>query len=161
MMNWGDYFTYDSELGVLLWKLPRPRRHIGSVAGNKHANGRCWTVHVTIYGKQKRFYAHRVIWEMCHGNIPDGMCIDHIDGDGLNNRIDNLRAVTLSENQRNRRLVITSKTGIHGVINQKGGYSIYCAKKYIAWKKDFFEACCTRKSAEIRLGYHVNHGRIL
>lgn len=43
--------------------------------------------------------AHRVVWFLHHGTMPD--CIDHIDGDRSNNRIENLRAVTRKENSQN------------------------------------------------------------
>ncbi|MEY2577101.1 MAG: endonuclease [Verrucomicrobiota bacterium] len=55
-------------------------------------------------------YMHCVIKEMIedHG-IPAGMVVDHLDGDGLNNRRDNLEIVTVAENARrwhNRKLTI-------------------------------------------------------
>lgn len=43
--------------------------------------------------------AHRVVWFLHHGTMPD--CIDHIDGNRSNNRIENLRAVTRQENSQN------------------------------------------------------------
>ena len=49
----------------------------------------------------KCLYAHRIIWEMLKGPIPDGMVIDHINQDKSNNRIENLRCVTYGENNGN------------------------------------------------------------
>lgn len=43
-------------------------------------------------------YAHRVIFEAVHGEIPDGLEIDHLNGNKADNRIRNLEAVTKSEN---------------------------------------------------------------
>lgn len=50
-------------------------------------------------------YVHRLIWQHVHGPIPDGMHIDHINGDKADNRLANLRLVTPAENAQNRRSV--------------------------------------------------------
>lgn len=44
---------------------------------------------------------HRLVWETFKGEIPEGMQIDHIDGNPENNRLDNLRCVTPKENSNN------------------------------------------------------------
>ena len=48
-----------------------------------------------------RQYAHRLVWFMFNGPIPDGVMVDHIDLDKSNNRLDNLRLVTKSGNAQN------------------------------------------------------------
>lgn len=152
-----SFFNYDTETGVLTWSQTRNGRGCieGRVAGAITHGGRYRTV--VVLGK--RYYCHRLAWEIVNGPIPSGLCIDHIDGNGLNNRIANLRVVTLSDNQRNRRMVKTNKTGIQGVHPFKGGFTVICAGRHITYTKDFFEACCARKSAELAHGYHSNHGR--
>ncbi len=45
-------------------------------------------MHIEIYQKNK-------------GNIPEDKVIDHINGDRLNNKIENLRCVTYQENRKN------------------------------------------------------------
>lgn len=55
--------------------------------------------YVSIDGKLK--LAHRLVWEAFNGVIPEGMEIDHINTDRLDNRLENLRLVTPSENKRN------------------------------------------------------------
>jgi len=60
---------------------------------------------------------------MNFGPIPDGIHIDHIDGNPGNNKIENLRLATNAENQRNRQGAnADSKSGIRGVSPQKGGW---------------------------------------
>lgn len=44
---------------------------------------------------------HRLVWETFKGEIPEGMVIDHIDGNRSNNSLSNLRLVTQSENMDN------------------------------------------------------------
>jgi hypothetical protein len=50
--------------------------------------------------------------------IPKGYHVDHINRNGLDNRLCNLRVVTASQNQANRRLGI-STTGFRGVTFSK------------------------------------------
>lgn len=56
-------------------------------------------VRVTV--RKTQYLVHRLIYVMKHGQIPDGMEIDHIDGNRSNNRIENLRLVTSRENSFN------------------------------------------------------------
>lgn len=46
---------------------------------------------------------------------PDYMQIDHIDGDGLNNRRENMRIVTHQQNQQNTRISCKNTSGVKGV----------------------------------------------
>lgn len=155
-MDCNSLFTYDAESGRLLWRVSRPGRGCvaGWEAGTKAHHG-----YRAVMVDGKKYYAHRIIWQMHFGTIPADKCIDHIDGNGSNNRLENLRVVTLSENQRNRKRGKLNKTGVDGVFRHKGGFSVYCASQYIIHTGDFFEACCARKSAERKFGYHQNHGR--
>lgn len=59
-------------------------------------------------------FMHRAIMDAGHGQQ-----VDHINGDGLDNRRKNLRFCTNSQNQQNRRF-ITSSTGFKGVTFNKG-----------------------------------------
>ena len=76
--------------------------HLLSMAGKKYA--------VRNLPGRKTAYMHRVI-----APPMPGMVVDHIDGDGLNNRRGNLRQATISENVRNRRISKNNRSGFKGV----------------------------------------------
>jgi len=50
--------------------------------------------------KDHVYSIHRLVYETFNGPIPDGMKIDHIDGDRSNNALSNLRLVTQSDNMK-------------------------------------------------------------
>lgn len=68
-----------------------------------------------IQFNKKRYYTHRIIWEMFYGKIPDKMVIDHIDGNPSNNRIDNLRCLEHAQNLHASRKLTNNTSGYLGV----------------------------------------------
>jgi diaminopimelate decarboxylase len=64
---------------------------------------------------KKTWKAHRIVWIMHFGEIPEGMLIDHINGVGTDNRVSNLRLATRTENGRNAKKRRTSKSKYKGV----------------------------------------------
>ena len=67
------------------------------------------------YGKGRVVYMHRVIWEQHNGPIPKGMQIDHINGDRLDNRPENLRICTSQQNHFNQHKVTIHSSQFKGV----------------------------------------------
>lgn len=65
---------------------------------------------VTIKGRKYSFKLHRVVID-----APPGMMVDHINGDGLDNRRANLRLVSMSQNQMNRRTLDGCSSRFKGV----------------------------------------------
>lgn len=60
-------------------------------------------------------FAHRVIWEMHNGEVPEGMEIDHINGVKHDNRIENLRCVDRWVNCKNAAMRKDNTSGVTGV----------------------------------------------
>lgn len=108
--------------------------------------------------------AHRVIWAMTTGEWPTDQ-IDHINGDKSDNRASNLREVNNSENCRNRPIRIDNTSGVQGVTfhvrmrKWQARIAENGREKTLGTFADKEEAIAARKAAELRLGYHINHGR--
>ena len=113
-------FDYRDDTGELLWRertetskydLRHNRNKANTVVSNtQHGYGR---VNISYRGKVHYFKTHRLIWYLVYGYWAD--TIDHKDGDGLNNKIDNLRECSPQENAWNRKPKHSNKSGIKGV----------------------------------------------
>ena len=129
--------------GVLYWK--------PSKAGTIDGAGYYQT---GIQGKY--FKNHRLIFLMHHGYLPS--LIDHIDGNRLNNKIENLREATRSQNSFNSMKSKLNTTGVKGVAwrndIQKYRARIYANKK--TYKLGTFEKIEDAEKAvsEARKKYH-------
>jgi hypothetical protein len=95
--------------GELRWKNPKTNRlKKGDVAGTFKDGYRRISLDYTLH------YAHRLIWLYHYGVAPNGM-LDHIDMNRSNNRIENLREVTPTQNSMNRLKNKSNKSGFKGV----------------------------------------------
>ena len=153
-------FDYDKETGNLIWKAPNTNNQkIGDIAGS--LTPKVGYIRVGINGK--KYYAHRLIFLYHKGYLPK--TIDHINCDKVDNRIENLRAVTDSQNQHNRKLNSNNTSGYKGVYYHKP-LNKWCAKIRLEYKgihlgyyKTPEEAdAVVRKAREELHGSFANHG---
>lgn len=111
----------------------------------------------------KMYYVHRIIYKLCTGLEPD--IIDHINGNPVDNRIENLRSVSNAENSRNASVNINNTSGVSGVSwsKSRGKWEAYiwdkCKKINLGRYEHLEEAVAARTLAESELNYHENHGR--
>jgi len=87
-------FDYDTEAGRLIRKTGR---FSGQLAGSLNSRRR----RIASIG-DKSFSHYKLVWIWHHGAVPEGLTIDHIDRDPANDRIENLRLATPSQQQLNR-----------------------------------------------------------
>lgn len=175
-MNWHEFFFYLD--GEIYWK-ERPRDHFKNEAAWKHnkkvfcgkragaivGSPRSATRYRQTEVWSKAHKNHRIIWEMHNGPIPDGMVVDHINGNGLDNRIENLRLVDSVDSAHNLPMLSSNTTGIVGV-NWHNSARAWQARICMAGKRIdlgrypcLLDAVAARIRAEREYGYHKNHGR--
>ena len=150
---------YNPSTGLFIWKSDRTSTvREGDVAGT-NCKG-----YITITINGKRYQAHRLAWLYMTGNLPNNQ-IDHINGVRDDNRFCNLREVDNSENARNSKHRDNNTSGHIGVNFEVRG-SKWTANIKVDGKKIYLgrfptkdEAIEARKKAEIKYGFHSNHGR--
>ena len=142
-----EVFDYNGK--TLYWKISTRGHRVGQEAGSITSG------YYYVKFNNKLYKAHRLIYLMVHGVLPD--LIDHIDGNPLNNAIENLRPATKSQNGFNRKLNSNSSTGVKGVgwDKQSGKYKARCwvQKKMhtIGFLDSIEEAADALKSARTQL----------
>lgn len=88
-------WTVDPHTGTVRGRNGRP---IGSISGRGYLRAP-----LNVAGHQRFVYLHRVVYEATYGPIPEGLEIDHINGQKTDNRLCNLELVTSAENTRRAR----------------------------------------------------------
>ncbi len=154
------YFNYDPATGILTNKVYRGQRALaGKEAGTINSNG------YRVVGLKGRLYkAHRLIWLYVHGKFPENE-IDHINGITDDNRIVNLRDVTHLKNGCNLRTPSNNTSGKCGVSwskqsgKWKAAIQVDGSKIHLGFFDDINLAQQARKAADVKYGFHPNHGR--
>lgn len=116
----------------------RTTRNSRAIAGAKAGSYSGKYALITVNGMP--WHISRIIYFMHYKNVPD--CIDHINGDAWDNRIENLRPATYRQNQFNHAKTSANKSGVKGVS---------WTKKYNKWY-----ACIRINGVAKNLGYYAD-----
>lgn len=136
--------NYNPDTGELTWAergVPYfDRLYAGKTIGHSWVgkNGYTYyTAKVEFKGRKITLACSRLAWLIYTGDWPEHT-IDHIDRNSLNNKWENLRDVTQAENNYNKDVYKSNKTGFKGVNKKAGRY----------WAR------ITHNKITYRLGYH-------
>lgn len=127
-----ERYTYDAAQGVVR------NRKGETIKGFDDGQGYL-KIDFHIQSKRETLHVHRLVWTLVYGRFPKQ--IDHINGNEKDNRIENLREVTPSENCVNRLLPWkpNAKTGLPGVCKSGDRFEITVQGKQYLFR-DKYEA---------------------
>lgn len=119
---------YEPVTGIFRWLVAINKKAVvgRSVGGVNKVLG-----YIVLGVDGKRYYAHRLAWFYMTGEWPE--MVDHRDGDGLNNKWENLRLASKRENAINSKRSAKNKSGFKGVSWHVGGkkWQAHCGPIYI------------------------------
>lgn len=153
-----DLFEYRED-GNLVWQKSKPGIRKDMVAGSLNPT----TNHYQVLVDEKIFNLHRMIFLFHYGYLTSGLEIDHIDGNPSNNRIENLREVTKSQNAQNAKIRSDNTSGVKGVYWNKERQK-WCARLRVNGKNKSLGNYKTLEEAEAvireaREKYHGEYAR--
>lgn len=155
-----SYLAYNKNTGVFTWARNRYKVKKGDVAGclNKGKG------YIEIQINRRIYNAHRLAWLYVYGEMPTKQ-IDHINHIRNDNRLSNLREVSPSTNSKNRsasKLNTSTRTGVYfrsDTNKWRADITVEYKRINLGSFKDFEDAVDAREKAEIKYGFHKNHGQ--
>jgi hypothetical protein len=124
-----DADDYESVVAAGIWTAYRPNRKYGSLY---------------VYSTNRNIGAlHRFLMQPS-----SGLVVDHINGDTLDNRRENLRICTHVENLRKAKVSVRNRTGVKGVSHHRGGYYAKLSNTYLGYFPTIEQAAAARREAE-------------
>jgi hypothetical protein len=120
-------------------------------------------VNLCKYGIVKSFSIHKIVSQAFLDNNENKRCVDHINNNKKDNRLENLRFVSSSENSMNRKISNRNTSGIKGITFYKK-YNKYRVRitinnkeKFIGYYKTLEEATIARKKTANELFGEFTH----
>ncbi len=172
-----ERLTYCPDSGNLYWK-ERPRSDFKTERAHKRNTtiyagkiaGYIWAINKNGYPRKyvkiglngKLLSAHRLIWLMVHNESPKE--VDHINSNGIDNSLSNLRGGDKSLNQKNARLRVDNISGYSGIYWKKANKKWCCQIMskgkhiYLGLFSNLDDAIRVKKEASVKYGFHENHG---
>ena len=152
-----EVLDYNHVTGTFYWISGNQGRVAGAVAGSRESGG-----YIQIGLDYKKYRAHRLVWLYIYGCFPNGG-LDHINGICDDNRIENLREATISQNAMNAKMRTKNKSGYKGVILVKGNYHAQIKVGERVIRSRFFRKAKDAHTEYARLsekyfGEFANHG---
>lgn len=147
---------FDTDKVFKIWNTNYARKIAGSI--NSVSGYRL----INISGIRHR--AHRLAFLYVTGGFPENH-VDHENHDRDDNRWINLKDVTQQENNKNSLRPKDNTSGFSGVHWFKAGnkwqtyINLNRKRVHLGYFADLDEAIMARKEAEIKYGYHPNHGK--
>lgn len=155
-----EIIEYDKNTGIFKWKVNRGRNaKIGDIAGSKNGHG-----YMQIKISRKIYQSHRLAWLYEYGVLPE-IGIDHINHNKEDNRIENLTIKNQQENCKNLSLVKNNTSGVCGVTYRKNvdkwvaQIGVDMEHIFLGIYENKEDAIKARKEAEMKYGFHKNHGK--
>jgi len=151
-------FQYNRETGELFWKKSKQGVRPSRLAGSVDKKG-----YIIVVVNGFPYKAHRLIWLIVYGEYPPDQ-IDHVNRVKDDNRIGNLRSVNTQVNMMNVWLYVSYSSGVSGVYwykNDKKWVSaikVYGDRKHLGVYREWFDAVCARKSAEVKYNFNQAYG---